>query len=268
MLDPSATVDGFNYTATANNPDLDPFRASTWDAAIEWYFAKESVLGFAGFVRSIDALPIITTEAGTFAELNLPDSAITADSPASFAPEGTCGYPEGCWEITRPAMGDGATLLGLEVAFQAPFDAFFASLPTVLRDMGIIANYTYTSSQTEYVFLGETINERLLGISDHAYNSTLYYDDSAFGIRLSLAGRTQYLQGGPNRYGNLWQYVETSTRLDGAASYAVKDYVKVTLDVLNLTNTPFDSKIDIDAGRRLTYRLTGRTFLLGARYML
>ena len=36
-----------NKTVTAGNPNLDPYRARTYDLAVEWYFAQDSLLSAA-----------------------------------------------------------------------------------------------------------------------------------------------------------------------------------------------------------------------------
>ncbi len=134
----------------------------------------------------------------------------------------------------------------------------------VLRDMGILANYTYVDSTADYDFLGNTVTERLIGLSNGQYNATLYYDDSKLNARLSLAYRSDYLIEGPNRTGNLWEYVEAETRLDFASGYNVNEHLKISLEALNLLDTAYATKVDVDAERRLVNNKRGRTVLLGA----
>jgi outer membrane receptor for monomeric catechols len=59
--------------------------------------------------------------------------------------------------------------------------------------------------------------------------------------------------------------VESETRLDFASGYDVNDHLKLSLEALNLLDTPYATKVDVDAERRVVYNKTGRTFLLGAR---
>ena len=127
-------------------------------------------------------------------------------------------------------------------------------------------NFTLVDSQTDYDFSGNTVRERLLGLSNRAVNATLYYEDSRFGARISAAHRSSYLLEGPNRNGNLWEFVEGSTRFDFSSSYKIVDELQVSAEVLNLTDTPYYTKVDIDANRVLEHRRTGRNFLLGLRY--
>jgi len=265
-LTPGGSVDSFNFAINFQNPELNPTRATAYDASIEWYFAEESVLSLALFAKDIASFPIRQSRRGTFASTGLPTSVISPTSPASQNLEGTCGNSSGCWEISELTDGPGAKIKGLEVGFQAPFNTLFGELPGILNDMGFVGNYTYVDSDTDYDFSGNTITERLLGLSNTSYNATLYYEGEKFSARVSVANRSDYLASGPNRSGNLWQFVEASTRLDFSASYQVNDSLEITLEALNLTDDPIDHFVDSDARRRLEYAKTGRNFLLGARY--
>jgi len=266
-LSPGGTVDSFNYTVNFQNPDLNPTRATALDAAAEWYFSDNSILSLAVFWKDIESFPIRQSRTGTFDSTGLPRSVIAPTSPAEASPnqEGTCGDPAGCWDISELTNGPGSKLKGLEVGFQVPFSAFYGALPVVIRDMGVLANYTYVNSTADYDFAGNTVTERLIGLSNGSYNGTLYYDDSIFNARVSLAYRSDYLTEGPNRTENLWEFVEPETRVDFSSSYDVTDYLKLSFEALNLTDTAFATKVDVDAERRVLYNKTGRTFLLGAR---
>jgi hypothetical protein len=50
-----------------------------------------------------------------------------------------------------------------QINFQAPFRAFSLALPPIIRDMGVLANYTYVDSRADYTFFGNTVRERLIG---------------------------------------------------------------------------------------------------------
>jgi TonB-dependent receptor len=267
-LSPGGTVDSFNYEVEYQNPSLDPTRATALDAALEWYFSDNSLVSLALFWKDIESFPIRQSRTGTFASTGLPRSVIAPTSPADVSPnqEGTCADPAGCWLISELTDGPGSTVRGLELGFQAPFNAFYGALPPVIRGMGILANYTYVDSTADYDFAGNTVTERLLGLSNGSYNATLYYDDSIFSARVSLAYRSDFLLNGPNQTGNLWEYTEGNTRVDAASSYNVTDSLKVSLEALNLTDSPNATRVDVDAERRVLYNKSGRTYLLGARY--
>jgi TonB-dependent receptor len=266
-LSPGAGVDSFGFTINFQNPNLDPTRATTLDAAAEWYFADGSLLSLAVFTKDIDSFPVRETRRGTFASTGLPPSVLFPTSPAAESPggEGNCGIPEGCWSISDLTNGPGSTVKGIEIGFQAPFRAFSAALPPVLRDMGVLANYTYVDSEADYTYFGNPVKERLLFLSNGQYNATLYYDDAKFSARASLAYRSDFLTEGPNSQGNLWAYTEASTRLDASTSYNVNEHLKLSLEGLNLLDTPGVGRVDVDAERIGGYGKVGRTYLLGAR---
>ncbi|HKX88956.1 MAG TPA: TonB-dependent receptor, partial [Sphingopyxis sp.] len=125
-LTPGGSVDGFNYRINYGNPFLDPFRATSYDLAFEWYFAPQSIFSVALFKKDIASFPVATTTSGTFASTGLPVSVIPPSSPASINPEGQL------WTITSIGNGEGAKLKGIELSLQAPFKF----LPGFLSNFG------------------------------------------------------------------------------------------------------------------------------------
>lgn len=275
-LSPGATVDSFNFRINATNPHLDPTRAWAGDLGVEWYFADESIVGLAGFVKKIDSFPETLSSTNTFASTGYSTELLQPTSPAAENPEGTCDDPAGCWEISRRVNGGGATILGTEFGFAAPFSAFNKGLPVVIRDMGVTGNYTFIHSRFPWNFVGNTIKERLAGLSTHSANATLYYDDSRFSLRGSLAWRSQYISApgsalnvpvvAANQNGNLFSLDEPEPRFDMSSSFKITKSIQVTAEALNLTNAAMQTFVDIDARRPQTYSVSGRTFFLGARY--
>lgn len=266
-LSPGGSVDSFNFIINFQNPMLDPTRSDNIDLSVEWYFANESVLAFAYFTKDIESFPIRESRTGTFASTGLPLSVISPTSPASQNPEGTCGDPAGCWEISELSNGPGADLDGYELSFQAPFDGLFGTDVAVIRNMGFIGNYTYVDSKVDYNYSGNTVRERLIGLSNDSYNATLYYENDVFSTRVSVANRSDYLESGPNRSGNLWQFNDGSTYVDFAATWSVNDSLQFTFEALNITDEAFETFVDTDANRRLESYVTGSNYLLGMRYV-
>ncbi len=264
-LSPGGSVDSFNFAISFQNPQLDPTRADTFDLSAEWYFAEESVLSVAIFGKDIESFPIRELTMGTFASTGLPMSVIAPTSPASQTPEGTCGDPAGCWEISQLVNGPGADVTGYEIAFQTPLSTWMPDVP-VLRNMGVVLNYTYVDSEVDYNYNGNDITERLLGLSNDSYNATVYYENERFGARVSVANRGDYLRSGPDRSDNLWEFVDPATYVDISSTYHATDNLSITFEVLNLTDEPSDEWVDIDARRRLDLYHTGVNWLLGARY--
>jgi len=82
-LTPGGSVDGFNYRINYGNPFLDPFRATSYDLAFEWYFAPQSIFSVALFKKDIASFPVSTMTSGTFASTGRPTSIIPPRSPAA-----------------------------------------------------------------------------------------------------------------------------------------------------------------------------------------
>ena len=276
-LSPGGSVDGFNFRVTFGNPFIDPTRATTYDLGVEWYFAPQAVASVALFKKDIESFGLASTRQGTYASTGLPLSLILASSPAAQNPE---AQP---WTINTTINGPGAKIKGIELGLQLPF----TFLPGPFDNMGFIGNVTYVDSNVTYQMRGPatdptptnpttgapigfpqlvpvTIDEKLLGLSKWSYNATLYYEDEKFSLRGSLAYRSRYLDG-TSATGLLFEGFGSTLNLDMSASYAVTDWLDLTVEGLNLLDDYQDRFVDIEADRNYEYDHTGRVFLVGAR---
>lgn len=257
-LSPGGSVDSFNYRVSYQNPYLDPTRATAFDTSLEWYFANESILSFAYFYKDIESSPISSERTGTYASTGLPLDLLVPTSPAQQDPE---GRP---WEIRTLENGPGGKVKGYEIGFQMPFAVMTESVP-VIRNMGMIGNYTYVDSDRDYTFGSETITERLFGLSNHSYNFTLYYENETFSARASAAYRSDYLTG-TSGTGNVFEGYDGTFNVDASATYKFNDNWEATFEALNLTDDYQDRWTDINTYRRYEYDHTGRTYKVGFRY--
>jgi len=256
-LTPGGSVDGFNYRISFGNPFLDPFRATAYDAAVEWYFLDEAVASAAVFAKEVESFPIAATRTGTYASTGLPLSLIPPGSPASANPEGQA------WEIRTRANGEGATLKGIEISIQTPF----TFLPDFWSNFGIIANATFVDSSADYEISGEVRTSTLFGLSKQAYNGTLYYEDDVFSARVSASYRSGFVDG-TSATGNFFEGYNSSFNLDASASYQLTEELEVSVEGVNLTDDYRDRWVDEDADRNYEYNHFGRTILFGVRYKL
>ncbi|NZA25798.1 TonB-dependent receptor [Luteimonas sp. SJ-92] len=257
-LTPGGSVDSFNYRVSFQNPFLDPTRATAFDTALEWYFAPESILSLALFYKDIDSRPIRAERTGTYASTGLPLSLLVPTSPAEQDPE---GRP---WTISTIDNGPGGKLKGFEVGFQMPLSLFAEGVP-VLRNMGMIGNYTWVDSEVDYTFGSEIVTERLFGLSKNSYNFTLFYENDRFDARVSAAYRSDYLDG-TSGTGNRFEGYDGTLNVDASLGYKINERFEVTLEGLNLTDDYQDRWTDIDARRRYEWDHTGRVYKLGFRY--
>lgn len=270
-LTPGGSVDGFNYRVTFGNPDLDPFRAKSFDLGLEWYFRPQALFSVAYFKKDVASFPISDTRAGTFASTGLPVSVINPSSPAASNPEGQL------WTINSKTNGEGAKIDGWEFSLQSPF--WF--LPSGLDNFGMIANATFVSSSADVNVTGPgtavadgrvnvtpgILSTQFQGLSKRSYNGTLYYEDTKLSARVSLAYRSGYRTGAGSN-GNVLEGVESSTYVDASASYKLTDYLTLSLEGINLTNEHTVTYADEASGRGILDVTYGRTIAFGARLSL
>ncbi|HEX7851511.1 MAG TPA: TonB-dependent receptor [Sphingomonas sp.] len=265
-LTPGGSVDGFNYKVSFGNPFLDPFRATAFDAAVEWYFAKESVFSIGLFQKNIQSFPLSITRTGTFASTGLPTSVILASSPAASNPEGQL------WTISSIGNATGGKLRGAEINLQGPF----RFLPGFLRNFGGIANATFVSSTVNYNVTGpattpgggnpgSVVSSSLYGLAKRSYNATLYYDDGKFSARASIAYRSGFIDNA-SATGNIFEGYNPITNVDASMRYKVTKNFEVSVEGTNLTDSYRDRYVDAVANRDYEYNHFGRTFMFGLRY--
>ena len=267
-LTPGGSVDGFNYRVTFGNPFLEPFRATAYDLAFEYYFAPQSIFSVALFKKDVESFPVSVTRSGTFASTGLPTSIIPPSSPAAINPEGQL------WTINSITNGTGASLKGVEVSLQAPF----TFLPGPLSNFGGIANATFVDSDATYevsgpavapggALISETRNATLFGLSKKAFNATLYYEDSKFSARVSGSYRSGFIDANSGT-GNIFEGYASTVNVDASVRYRITEQLEISLEGINLTDEYRDRWTDIDTRRNYEYNHFGRTVLAGARFKM
>jgi TonB-dependent receptor len=259
----TASVSGNNKTVTTGNPELNPFEADNYDVALEWYFAPESLVSVAFFYKDIDTfVQTVRTTNQPFSNnpLGLDDSvALGLCGPA--VPADTCLAG---WEFSVPANTPGGDLDGFEISYQQPF----TFLPAPFNGFGAIINYTSVDSKVKYLDQNGVVvaNTDLTGLSQSAYNATLYFENDRFSARVSAAYRDEYLTTVPGRNGNDVEGTAETLNIDAAASFSLNENIEFTLEAINLTDEFQDQWVDDNGDRLSFYHHTGREYFLGARF--
>ncbi|QDX26447.1 TonB-dependent receptor [Sphingomonas suaedae] len=267
-LTPGGSADGFNYRVTSGNPFLDPFRATNFDVALEWYFAPQSIASVALFKKDVASFPVGITRTGTFTETGLSPSVLVPSSPAALDPS---LQSQPIWTIATTGNGTGASLEGIELALQAPF----TFLPGFLSNFGGIVNATFVDSSATYTQQGPavtpggglqavTLENTLYGLSKTQYNATLYYEDSKFSARASVSYRGPFTDAGSGT-GNIFEGYSAITNVDASVRYKVTDYLELSVEGTNLTDAYRERWVDIGTRRNYENNHFGRTILVGAR---
>ncbi|EQB12829.1 hypothetical protein RLDS_18820 [Sphingobium lactosutens DS20] len=226
-VDPSRPYDAQTnpYAGTgtvAGNADLKPQRVTSFDAALEWYFAP------TGFIY------------GTIFKKNLRD---LLDSRTFALTQNVEGLGNVQFNVTSIVNVSKGGVKGFEIGGQR----FFDFLPGWLSGFGIQANYTLADSNAGVVAQGtigstNLVEVPLIGLSKHSYNLIALYDKYGLNARLAYNWRGKYLlttQGVGTQ--TLPEFVRPYGVLDASISYDFTPNVSFTLDASNITNTKYRS---------------------------
>lgn len=127
---------------------------------------------------------------------------------------------------------------------------------------------TYVDSKIQYLTAANgstSVRAPLIGLSKHAANGTFYYEDKKFSARVSVAYRSKYLTAVPGTEGNTYNGTNATTNVDAQVSYSFSDRVKLSLEMINLTDELNDQFVDV-TNRLNVLTHSGRQFNLGVRY--
>jgi iron complex outermembrane receptor protein len=254
-LNPGGTLStSGTLTYTGGNPTLKPFRATTFDASVEWYHARNAFIGLGLFQKDIKTY-IQTLRS------NVPYN--QTGLPMSLLPAGMTG--EEVFAVTAPINTNGGKLTGFELNVQQPF----TFLPGWGQNFGVLLNYTQVKSKIEYVVSATstaTVTDDLVNLSPKSFNATLYYEDGSLTARLSASQRERFLQRVPGQNNNDVEGKNKTFNVDASIAYKVNDKLDLTLEGVNLTNQANDQFISNARNSVVVNNVTGREFIIGARY--
>ncbi len=219
---------------TGGNPDLDPYRADQYDLSLEWYFTQGGLLSAAYFYKDVES----------FLFKSFYDTVINGLD----------------YTISTKSNGDGATIEGVELSYQQNF----IDLPAPWNNLGVVTNYTYTNSETEFENEATGNNLQLPGLSKDTVNFVVFYEGEQFGARIAYTYTSEKLE-------TLFdltdqdQWADDYTQIDATLSYQVNDAFKLDFQVLNLTNE-MERDYSVFSDRTMSIYDDGRRFLFGASY--
>ncbi|WP_027330715.1 TonB-dependent receptor [Marinimicrobium agarilyticum] len=256
LLIPSGSMNPVTRTASVGNPFLEPIRANTFDAALEWYFDEGALASVAYFRKDISTYIQSISSLVPYTELGLPSTLL----------EGTAANPDDLFTVNRSSNTEGGPLSGVELNLQMPM----TFLEGFWQDFGLLANYTHVTSEIDYVLQSEegvptlTTTNDLIGLSENSASATLYYENEDFSIRTTGSYRSGYLRAVPSGANDSDVLGNESTLfVDASASYYVTDTIKLIFEAQNLTNERNTLYIDSQRQDPLFETEIGRTFTVG-----
>jgi TonB-dependent receptor len=138
-------------------------------------------------------------------------------------------------EFTQPVNAGDATLFGVELAVQRRLDF----LPSVLKNLSVAANYTYTKSELKDIALEDREDEvlPLVGTPENLFNASLAYDTKKFDFRVSYSFADSFIEEYDDEvfYDRWYDAVQY---LDVNVDYKLSGNWKLYLAVNNLLDQP------------------------------
>nr|WP_276046711.1 TonB-dependent receptor [Sphingomonas sp. GC_Shp_1] len=254
QLIPAGSANLVIQTASFSNPFLEPIRANTFDAALEWYFSPGSLISVAYFYKNIETYIQTTSQSVAFQDIGLPLTLLN----------GTQLRPTDQFTVQRSNNTPGGPLRGFEVNVQLPF----RFLPGALSNFGALANFTRVRSNINYV-ISPTLSRTapLVGLSPETASGTLYYEDKKFSIRSTVNYRSAFLTAVPSGSVDADSTSNASSIfVDASASYALNDNIKLIAEVSNITNET--NRLTVDTVRKdpLYTSYFGRTYAMAVNF--
>ncbi|WP_298745251.1 TonB-dependent receptor [uncultured Brevundimonas sp.] len=260
---PGTTVNP--WSASGGNPHLEPWRAIALDLAYEWYVNPTTYLSIAGFYKNLDTYIYQQTTEFDFSGIPLP-------STASSIPAGVTISPIG--QITLPANGKGGVVEGVEISGALNFGTLWEPLD----GLGVLGSVSFTESDLNPSASGAPT--RIPGLSGMVYNMTAYYERGGFQARISKRFREAFKGEVVQLFATRGQTeIMDDEQVDAQIGYTFEsgpmEGLGLLFQVNNLTNSPYRTRLGIDAGGTTTadggylpetYEEYGRQYLFGINY--
>ena len=169
------------------------------------------------------------------------------------------------FDAYQPQNGDDANITGMELSFQRQLDF----LPGVLKNLSLMLNYTYLTSNTDGIRNedGEVRTDvDLPGTTPNMFNGSLSYADKKLSVRLSANYSDAYIDEiGGNTLED--RYYDEQFLLDFNASYAINNALRIYFDVNNITDQPLRYYQGVK-NRTMQAEYYGKRITFGVKYDL
>jgi iron complex outermembrane receptor protein len=234
-LSPPGVLTGIG-SGSGGNPDLKPILSNNFDAGLEWYFAKQSLLSATLFymdLKNYVSFGSSSRDVLTFAN--------------GFPPNGQL-VP---YVLSTPVNAKGR-VEGAEFAYQQAFT----------ENLGFIGNYTYADGkQTSLVTNGDS---RLVGTSKNTYNVQGYFENKRFSARVAYTYRSAFFSGLDRNTAFSQEAIGT---LSASLVYNITENFAVQLDGQNLNN-PILKYAAINEDQPRAFYKNGSQYYLTARFKM
>lgn len=265
---PEGTTDP-TYSVRLGSPDLKPYTAHSYDAALEWYnrpgglvaltFFRKDVEDFVGAIRDPAKLCPPDATALGLGNLSIVGNVCYSDIQVDIGTPGAPQLTPVRVVMTGNENQQPLTVNGVEFNVQQNLDF----LPAPFDKLGGSFNYAYTSidgTNTDGMPL------TLAGVSKHNVNLIGYYETSRFGFRAVYNYRDDYDLAAGGTFSGDARAVRARGQLDLAFSLNLPRQMKLNLNAFNVTDAKRHEyendylkprQVDVD-GRTYQISISGR----------
>jgi TonB-dependent receptor len=199
--------------SSSGNPNLNPWRSTNLDGAVEYYFGSASMVNLSVFKLKIDSFVTNGQIDGVFKDED--------GSPRTV-------------KVSQPIQGDGGSVKGLEVGTKLAFSDLLTD-GGFFSNFGVDANATYSPSSESR--LGP--NGHKLPFTDNSkyqYNLIGWYQDDKWQARIAYNYRTDRLNSVTTSAAtNLPVFQKSSGYVDLNVSYDIRENLIVYVNGSNVT---------------------------------
>lgn len=230
------------FNISGGNPQLEPYKSTSFDVSFEKYFATATAFSVAIFHKDLSdwvenaTRTLDITEQLTSIGIPALDAFIAANPEVATA---VTSFPEN--------VSDGS-ITGIEATLRVSLDDY---LPAAFEGLGFNASYTYADSNLSGAISGDDI--RIPGYSDKVWSGDIYYENHGWRTRLSARHRSGFLSEVPQFDGSLsGAEAQDETILDFQFGYewdsGKLEGLGINFEVFNLTDEPFVTEAEtVDA---------------------
>ena len=232
-----------SLSASGGNPNLKPYLSDNFDAAVEWYYQRNSYVAVNFYLKHITNFIVGGVTTQTIDNVIDPSTGQVAK-----------------FNFNQVVNGPAATVKGVEIALQQVFgDTGF----------GVQANATIPTTNRKYDPTNVTGGAfTITGLAKSA-NLVAFYDKHGIQARVAANWRDEYLsglgQGQGGTYGAEPVYVDKQLQIDASASYDITKRITLFVEGTNLNNSTYSTH-----GRFKNQTLDiwsyGRRYTFGARF--
>lgn len=250
--DPSALV------ASAGNPDLQPYTSDNYDIGGEIYTGGIGYVGVSAFMKNVQGFTVTQSTQATFGSLNIPFASLLSTQQNALNDRAAAtGVAVGDLAITvnRPVNLSDLKIKGVEATWVQPLDFF-------VKGLGFSANGTLLDQSSSSGLVAE-------GVSKYSYNLQGFYENGGLSVSLNYVWNSKSiaLNGPQNGIAGADLKADARGQLDLSAGYQLPFFdkaLRLTVDVLNITNEPIRTTFEYDNAAYSVY-YPGTSVLAGIR---